>query len=245
MRRGLLIASGVCLVLSGCTEIFLIGYGMTALVFLFLACCFAFFGLLYHRDGLAARTARRVVIVVLVIGAILFLAAEIPILQDSRSDADTDADYLIVMGAGVNGSVPSQSLEDRLEAALLWLQDHPDAKAVLSGGQGSKEDDTEAQVMYIWLTEQGIDPDRLLLEDQASNTYENLEYSLEIIAEDGGDASGTVAMLSSEYHIHRVRYIAQSLGCDPVCVAAPTSIVALRINYTIREAFAMWKLYWF
>ena len=54
-----------------------------------------------------------------------------------------------------------------------------------------------------------------------------------------------MAFLSSEYHLHRLGWMARRLGCEPKLVAARTTMPVLFLNYAIREAFAMWKLWVF
>ena len=244
-KRALYIAAGLCLALAAFLKFCLLGYGMSALAFLGLAACLGFFGLMAGRRGPGARRLKLIVIIVLLIGVACFLAAEIPVLMDCRSDADTTAPYLIVCGAGVHGSTPSLSMTDRLREAMAWLDAEPAGKAVLTGAQGPGEDLSEAQAMFDWLTARGVDPGRLILEDQAVNSLQNLRYSLERIAADGGDPAGRVAILSSEYHLHRLGWMAERLGCQPVLVAARTTKISLFINYAVREAFAMWKLWVF
>ena len=46
-------------------------------------------------------------------------------------------------------------------------------RVVLTGGQGYGEEITEAACMYAYLTEHGVDPQRLILEEHAGNTSEN------------------------------------------------------------------------
>ncbi len=244
-QKWLYIAAAVCLVLSVLIEFIPVGYGMTALVFLALAVWLALYALFSRPDSRAGLVMRRLLALGVALGFPLFLAAEIPVLRDARSAQDTAAPYLIVCGAGVNGSTPSRSMTDRLHRALEWLDENPDGAAVLSGGQGTGEDLSEAQAMYNWLLDQGTDPDRLLLEDRSASSYENLQNSLAVIAANGGDPAGRVAVLSSEYHLHRLGWMAKRLGCEPVLVAARTTKVTLFVNYAIREAFAMWKLWVF
>ena len=98
------------------------------------------------------------------------------------------SDYLIVLGAGVNGTTPSQSLQERINAALEYLQTHPDAVCIVSGGKGSGEEISEAECMYRSLTAIGVDPERIWLEDQATSTLENLKFSLNIIEQHTGPA---------------------------------------------------------
>ena len=241
MKKAFYIGAAVSAGISALFAFALVGYRMMALAFLGLAAVLALFGALSGRHTAAARRMRVTMIVILLIGAGCFLAAEIPVLMDCRSAADTAAPHLIVCGAGVHGSVPSRSLTDRLRAALDWLQANPDADAVLSGCQGPGEDLSEAQAMFDWLAERGVDPARLILEDRATDSYENIQYSLALLGPD----PGRVAILSSEYHLHRLEYMAEKLGCEPVPVAARTSNPVMFLNYAVREAFAMWKLWVF
>lgn len=244
-QRVLYAAAAVCLAASAFFALCMTGYLMTVLVFLGLAACLIFFGVLAPRHTAAARRLRVAMAVLLLIGLGLFLAAEIPVLRDARSDEDTSAPYLLVCGAGIHGAEPSLSMLDRLRETVVWLEENPGGTAVLSGSQGPDEDLSEAQVMYDWLTDQGVGPARLILEEQADSSYENIKYTLDLIAADGGDPAGRLAILSSEYHLHRLAVMAQKLGCQPVLVAAQTSRTSLFINYAIREAFAMWKLWIF
>lgn len=239
----LYIAAVLCLAAAVILKFCLLGYGMSALVFLGLAVCVGFFGLMAGRTSPGARRLRFAVIILLLIGIACFLAAELPVLADCRGNGNTAAPYLIVCGAGVHGSTPSLSMTDRLQAALMWLDANPAGKAVLTGSQGPGENLSEARAMFDWLTSRAVDPDRLLLEEQANNSLQNLQYSLARIAQDGGDPTGRVAILSSEYHLHRLGWMAERLGCHPLLVAAKTTKASLFINYAIREAFAMWKLW--
>ena len=222
-----------------------VGYGTMALAFFFFAVCCLFFGLLSGRKEKIVRLLRIAAILILLIGFICFMAAEIPVLLGSRSDEDTSADYVIVMGAGVNGYEPSLTLLNRLETAYDWLSENPDGIAILSGCRGQGEYVTEAQCMHNWLTERGIEPSRLIKEECAVNSYENIEFSLKLLAQNGGDPAGTVAVISNEYHLCRIRMIGAELGCRPVCKAARTPYLILYLNYAIREAFALWEIWVF
>ncbi len=245
MRKALFSGAGLLIAAAAVFEFALVGYRVTAVLLLAGAAVLAIFGALAGKTTKAAKAARIALALVLIIGCGCFLAAEIPVLADCRSDADTAAPYLIVCGAGLNGDRPSRSLTDRLKAALTWLNENPDSAAVLTGSQGPGETLSEGQAMVDWLTAHGVDPARLILEDQADNSYENIANSLALIRARAPDFDGRVAILSSEYHLHRLGYMAKKLGCEPVLVAAKTSIFPLFVNYAVREAFAMWKLWVF
>ena len=187
--------------------------------------------------GVAGKTLRRFLAMFLAMGLVYFVIIEIPIIDEASGDGDFDADYLIVLGAAVHGDTPSLSLVERLEAAKDYLIKHPDTVVIVSGGQGSGENVSEARAMYEWLCANGIDPVRIIMEDKASSTYENLKFSREIINELSDDA--TVAVVSSEYHLCRAKLIAKTLGMEIHTVAAQTTYFTVMLNYFIREAFGV------
>lgn len=235
------IAAGVSLVLAAVVRFALVGYRFSALLLCLLAAVLVFYGLMVRRGTKAAKILSILVSVGLAVGFALFMIAEVPVWRDGRSDENTDAPYIIVLGAAVHGTTPSLSMVERTEAALAWLEAHPDGIAVVSGGQGGGEDMSEAEAMYDWLTARGIAPERVLMETLSTSSYENLLFSLRVIADHGGNPNGRIAVCSSEYHLSRLCTIARELGFTPVRVAARTGHVTLRLNYAVREAFALWK----
>ena len=91
---------------------------------------------------------------------------EIVVIHEGQKEIpETECQAVIVLGAGVNGTQPSLTLRTRLDAALDYLEDHPEVPAVLTGGQGYGENITEEQCMYNYLTARGIDGSRLLMEE--------------------------------------------------------------------------------
>ena len=182
------------------------------------------------------------------VGLALLVGLEVFIINRGRSDrTPLPADAVIVLGAGVNGTEPSLSLRTRLDAALDYLETYPDVPAVLTGGTGYGEEISEAQCMYDYLTEHGVEPDRLILEDQASNTAENFAYSKPLLYEAGVDpARDTVAVVTNDFHLARSELIAARQGYgDVVGIPAPLPWVHLEINYHLREAFALVKTFLF
>lgn len=188
---------------------------------------------------------RRVLIAVALIlaaGMAVFIVAEALVIRGSRGSAEPDADYLIVLGAKVNSqggqAVPSSALYDRLAAALDYLTANPDTVAIVTGGQGPDEPISEAECMADWLTEQGLDPGRIVLEDRATSTRENLYFSVDLIGD--GWEEKKIAVVSSEYHLCRANYLGRKLlGYDFSMVPAPTSLVSYKLYYFFREALGM------
>ena len=159
----------------------------------------------------------------------LFLIAEVLILAPSLRDAPAGLDYVVVLGARVNGTEPSGALRNRVEVAAEYLEANPDTIAVLSGGQGEGEDITEAQCMYENMLARGIAPERLILEDRSTDTSENLRYSREFIP-----ANASVGLVTNNFHICRSLGLARGLNWDVAGISVPTSLLSFP-HYMMRE----------
>lgn len=240
MKRAFVIAAGIMLALAAFFRFALIGYSFLSYCLAAAAVVALLYGFLLRRH---AKKSIIALTVLLAMGFALFTALEIPIVRDAKGDRDVDADYIIVLGAGVNGSTPSLSMVNRLTPTVEYMSSHPNCIAIVSGGQGEGEDVTEARAMYDYLSARGVDGSRIIMEDKATSTEENLRYSFAIIGEELEES--TVAVVSSEYHLHRAKTMASMLGKDVFGIPGRTSYPVLMINYFIREAFAMLSLHVF
>ena len=151
-----------------------------------------------------------------------------------------DFSYLIVLGTRVDGAEPSPMLQNRIDAAADFLQEHPDVIAVLTGYQAPGTEISEAQCMYNALTARGIAPERLRIEDKATSTKENFRYSLKLLDEELGSAPETVGVLSSEFHLLRSGMLAKHFGIQAVTIPAKTTDTSELITYFVREIFVFW-----
>ena len=188
------------------------------------------------------RPFRLIWTLLLAAGALFFLLLEIPVIRGSRTDADPGRKYLVVLGAEVLGTLPSRSLNYRLQAARAYLEQYPESIAVVSGGKGDEEDISEAECMARVLTEAGIDPARIRREDRSRSTLENLSFSFDLIQAEGDDPDGNTAILSSSYHLCRAKRMAAALGVRAAGVAAFPGNPFLAANFFIREAFGLLHL---
>ena len=207
--------------------------------------------LLLDRWAAASKTGRlcrRVFQTALTLALVSLICIESYVINIGRSDLSAlPADAVVVLGAGVNGTQPSLSLYFLLFVALDYLEENPDVPVVLTGGRGYGEEITEAQCMYDWLTARGVDPARLILEEQAGNTAENFAFSKELLEEQGIDpAEDSVAVVTNDFHIARSRLIAVRQGYGHAFgVPAELPWLHLEVNYYLREAFAMVKTWIF
>ncbi len=99
-------------------------------------------------------------------------------------------DYIIIHGAGLDGTRPTPLLAGRIDKALeLWNKQHQQGKFVASGGQGADEVVSEAQAMRDYLLEKGVPADAILMEDKSTTTWENLKNSIAVIRADHTSAA--------------------------------------------------------
>ncbi len=218
----------------------LVGYRFSALICFSLAALIGLYFLFWRFPCKTCRILRIVVTVLLIIGIILASITGFFIGSAAMGSEEDAPQYMIVLGAAVHGTVPSLSLRERMDAAYDYLVKNPDTICIVSGGQGSGEDISEAACMYQYLTQKGIAPDRILQEDQATSTAENIAYSMELIRRHTGEAPDTIGIVSSEYHLYRASLMARSQNLIAVGIPARTTWVSLRINYFLREIVGVW-----
>ena len=211
------------------------GYHFTALIPLTAAVL-----ILVFRFG--KRGLKRLAGAALALALALFFAAEIPILYTALTAAESDAPYVIVLGAAVYGETPSISLRHRSDRAAEHLQRNPDAVAVVSGGQGEGEDISEAEAMRRYLIDKGVAGGRILMEDRSTSTLENLTFSKRVIENSGGDPA-RVAVVSSSYHLYRAKRMAAALGMEADGLPSSDGYPVYMTGMYLREAVAVWKLW--
>ena len=123
---------------------------------------------------------------------------------------------------------------------MSYLEAHPAARVIVSGGQGADETQTEASVMDAYLRGKGIAAERIVQETEARTTRENLINARKLAAE-AGISTEQVLIITSEFHLSRAKFIARSLGMEPYGIGSTTTPWILKVNYELREAFSYVK----
>lgn len=143
---------------------------------------------------------------------------------------------VVILGCQVKGTQPSLMLTKRLEAAKGYLDQNPGAVCIPSGGKGNGELVSEAQAMKTWLVGHGIDEARIYLEDQSTDTVENIRNSKEIMEREG--LPQDMILVSDGFHQYRASLIAQKQGVGVGAVSARTPWYTLA-TFWMREIFAL------
>lgn len=164
-----------------------------------------------------------------------FLVVQGVIVHGMQPDPEaSEADAVLVLGARVYESgAPSATLAARLDVAKQFLDEHPQALAVLCGGQGDNEPVPEAWAMRDYLLAQGVSADRLILEDASNNTIQNIANAKTLLDTTFGDYR--TAVISSDFHLARARRLMESAQLDAYAIPAPTPYLAQRAALHLRE----------
>ncbi len=176
------------------------------------------------------RAARIAVIVVICLLFGYFAVIEGLVISGMNDRGEQHPDYIIVLGAKVNGITPSLSLRHRIDSAASYLKENPNVKVIVSGGQGHDEDISEAECMRRELIEKGISPDRIITEDKSTSTDENIAFSLPLMEE--GASFGVV---TNNFHVWRAIRIAEKQSGQEVCAISAPYPNALILHYMARE----------
>lgn len=189
------------------------------------------FAAIWNPGGISAGFLLAAVL----LGWVLFLGVEQRIWRAMHRRADAGIPWMVVLGAQVRGTRITSSLMRRLDAAVLYLQENKETCVVVSGGQGSGEDISEAEAMACYLEERGIEKRRIFKEDKSTSTWENLRNSQEYF-----DISVVPAVIvTNNFHLYRALAMAKRLGYQsPQGIAASANTVLLP-NYLVREFFAV------
>lgn len=158
-----------------------------------------------------------------------------------RQVADGTYRDVIILGAKVNGIMPSRALRARIDVAADYAKRHPHVRLIATGGQGPDEGMAEGAVIRRELIARGIEADRIQSETTSTSTIENFAHSQSMWEGQPG-----VTVVTSDFHVNRARLIASlyfKLNTDALYAPTPR---AQRGKYVLREGLAyikLWVLY--
>jgi vancomycin permeability regulator SanA len=161
--------------------------------------------------------------------------------QQSCRDEARQADVILVLGSAVwPNEQPSPSLRARTERAIELYQEGYAAHLILSGGLGRWPPE-EAEVMRRLAEAAGVPQEALILDLEASSTWESIARAREILDQEGWE---TAIVVSDPFHLTRALLMARDagiVGYGAPALDSPTyTIPSRRVFYTSREVLAVW-----
>lgn len=135
---------------------------------------------------------------------------------DRTAENSTDVKTILVLGSRINqNKKPAKITQERLDAALLLAKNNPQAKIIVSGAKGADDPVSEAFSMKNYLITHHISADRIISEDKAGDTAENIAYSKKYF-------DGKTVIVTSDFHLYRALYLAKQEGVKVEGFAAKT-----------------------
>ena len=178
-------------------------------------------------------------ILLLIIGVLFFQVEQAGVKKNlEKSDA------AIVLGSAVwEGGRPSPSMQARVKESVDLYKEGIVKKIIVSGGLG-RIPPAEAVVMGEIAESLGVNREDIILENKATSTRENLNYSYLLGQEDG---LKSYIIVSDAFHLKRAGLMAESMGINYQTSPALESPLyvnkALKFKYTLRETLALIKFY--
>ena len=200
----------------------------------------------------------KVLLALLLVAAVIFAGLEVYIAVHSRTTlrSNPQPKVMVIFGCQMRSDGPSILLKDRLDTALAYWEEHPDIKIVVTGGKGDDEHLSEAQGMYDYLTAHGVDGANIYKEDQSRNTWQNVNYTLDLMGEvgmstdittgetTGMNPGGDVILVSNGFHLARIKMLWARAGGSAKNIstlAAPVSHAPSAVQMFFREPLALVK----
>ena len=150
-----------------------------------------------------------------------------------------NADYIVVLGAGIIGSRVTPLLAARIEKGIELLHYNPNAVLIMSGGQGPGEDIPESEAMADYAADKGVETGKIVIEQKSVSTQENLRFSRELMDKQKPE----IIVVTTAYHVFRALILAKEQGIKCVGFGAKTKWY-FTLNAFIREFVGYLRLTW-
>ena len=118
-----------------------------------------------NRPKSGAKKWLTALLVLVIVAVMCFGVLEGIVYGGAKTQVSGEPDVMVIFGCQVMPWGPSVLLQDRLDTALDYLEDHPDLTVIVTGGKGDDEHLSEAQAMFDYLVAHGVNPDQIIRED--------------------------------------------------------------------------------
>jgi uncharacterized SAM-binding protein YcdF (DUF218 family) len=229
--------SGIVILVAAIVSIFFNNFNLGIMIFCILACLIILYGRFYEK---LVKKKWLTFIIIAILAFVIIMVVSIG--AYGKNDTVTyNEDAVIVLGAGIKGEQVSSLLSRRLDKAVEYAGQNANAVIVVSGGRGPQEDITEALAMERYLLDKGLPKEQIIKEEAATSTYENIQYSKEVL--DGYfEYTYEVVLITSDFHIYRSHKLAEKLGLNATVYHSKIDWYSVPMNYS-RECIAIIKLW--
>lgn len=189
------------------------------------------------------KTVRRLVRFlagIALLAGLLFVSAFVVVLLTAQVDERRACDAIVVLGAAQYNGRPSPVFQARLDHALLLYREKLAPRIVVTGGQATGDNESEAAVGRRYLLSKGIPRTALISEPAGRSTDASMTAVAEWVEREQLEA---VILVSDPFHMARLRAEARRTGLtaylSPTATSPISSNSTLEMNYLLAEA---WKV---
>ena len=155
--------------------------------------------------------AAKVLRIVVSVAVIAIVFAAVRVYTYGGAPPDMQADAAVVLGAAVWTQQVSPVFRERINHAMDLYRRGRVHKIIFTGGQGNRNEPTEAAAARAYAISNGISPRDILIEQRSHTTYENLVFAKQL-----ADAHGLkkVLIVSDPMHMRRAIAMAHDVGLE-------------------------------
>ena len=202
---------------------------------------------LIRNGNKGSRLIKRTLFIILIIAVLIlawlgYVLWKVKSVHPSDSSQYESVDVGIILGSSMWGDSPSPSLSERLNYGLKLFHDGKFNHFIVSGGLDQPDFKyTEAEGMRQYLLDHGVSDEAIIMENKATSTLENLQFSQSIMQKNSWNSA---VIITHTYHGMRSLEIAEYLNYDHPVLSTTQSEVLSMPYHKSREilAYTKWKL---
>ena len=166
------------------------------------------------------KKAGKILKIVLIIVVFTVAYTAISIYTFGSNSSRQNADAAVVLGAAVWSNQVSPVFRERINHAVDLYRTQRVRKLVFTGGQGNRNEPTEAAAARAYAIQSGVPASDILIEQSSHTTYENVVNAKQL-----ADTNGLkkVLIVSDPMHMKRAMTMARNIGLDAYPSPTPTT----------------------
>lgn len=179
----------------------------------------------------------KIVCFIFILTSIYITGTAISIWNYGKTDEKSQADAVIVLGAGTHEDELTPVFQERINHGIWLYQNKYVKKIILTGGYGEGNQHSDAYVAKNYAVSMGVPKEDILIEEESTITQENLENAKVIMEKESYD---TAIIVSDPLHMKRAMQMAEDYEIQAYSSPTPTTryrSMKNKLTFLAREVF--------
>lgn len=174
----------------------------------------------------------KIIVFLIFIGVVWYIGLLLYIGTKVYKDNPVKSDAIVVLGARViKNSAPNPCLVSRINHGVVLHKEKIASKMIFTGGNDVEDGKNEAEEMKKMAEAQKVSVENILLEPNATSTYENLLYTKELMEK---NKIKSIVIVTEPFHSPRASLIASKLQIEHTVSPASDSPCWTRWKFLSR-----------